>query len=535
LLAFLFSLVRHENEDHNDPHRDHHCIPRPRLSNEVTVVNLETVMKPLFVLPLLSVVAMGQSAGTFTSTGSMITPRFSHTATLLPDGRVLIAGGNAVAFVGSPALSTNTAELYDPGTGAFTSTGKMSFADQHMGGILLPDGRVFFASFSNSAPLAAIELYNPSTGSFNVVGNAAAVTYVTTATLLGDGTVLVTGYTGNFSAFGTEIYDPIGGTSTPFANSLPEAPFAAVALADGRILLQFYERNAQIYDPVSGSFTDTGGLCCFDEPPQASLLLSRYVLFTGGNDDGGNENSVELYDPALNIFAGMKMPIARDGHTSTLLPDGAVLIAGGLQFANRSQPATATAEIYDTNAGFSRTGSLATGRADHAAVLLHDGRVLITGGSTFLGSGSPTLAAPINGLSSAEIYTPANLTPAASLLSLSGDGTGPGAIQHATTYQLVTPDNPAVAGEAVVIYCTGLIDGSVIPPRVSIGGRMAQVLWFGNTPGYPGLDQINVRIPSGVASGSAVPVWMNYVGRPSNEVSVGIRAGKHKGLGTGGR
>ena len=165
-----------------------------------------------------------------------------------------------------------------------------------------------------------------------------------------------------------------------------------------------------------------------------------------------------MYDPASGTFAPpMKMPVARDGHNSTLLPDGTVLLAGGLSFANRSQLATASAEIYGpATAGFSPAGSLQAWRADHAAVLLNDGRVLIIGGSTFFNSGTFTDQSPIVGISRAEIYTPAKLIPAPVLFSWSGEGRGQGAIWHGTTGNIAGAAEPASPGETLSMYATGL-------------------------------------------------------------------------------
>jgi hypothetical protein len=191
-----------------------------------------------------------------------------------------------------------------------------------------------------------------------------------------------------------------------------------------------------------------------------------------------------------------------------VLPDGKVLLAGG-DYSTHQFP-YASAELYDPATGLFSTPIPTGSGGGHTATLLQDGTVLLAGGWVCCGQT----------ISSAEIYRPPTLTPPPVLLTVGNSAQG--AVLHAATHQVVSADNPATAGEALEIYLTGLIEGAVIPPQVAIGGRMAEVLWFGNTPGYPGLNQINVRVPAGIAPAPAVPVFLTYLGRPSNEVAIGV-------------
>lgn len=108
------------------------------------------------------------------------------------------------------------------------------------------------------------------------------------------------------------------------------------------------------------------------------------------------------------------------------------------------------------------------------------------------------------------------------LLSVSGNGAGQGAILHPGTSQVASSANPALIGEVLEMYVTGLVDGSTVPPQITIGDRVAEILFFGKAPGFAGLNQVNVRVP-GITPGTAVPVRLTYLGRLSNEVTIGVR------------
>jgi hypothetical protein len=497
-------------------------------------------MRGNLVLPLLvlgvaghGAMALAQSPNTFTATGDMSTPRIGHTATLLTNDKVLIAGGARDRSPNGNNLPVASAELYDPSSGTFTATGSMATSRLGHTATLLPNGKVLIAGGADDIspdgyylPVASAELYDPSSGTFTATGDMTAPRFEHNATLLADGRVLTAGGYLIFAGHSVfppeaELYDPPTGTFTSIGNLDTGHDWPSTTLlADGRVLI--VGSSAQLYNPGTGGLSDPIydnylGIYVYQK---GTLLMNGKVLFGGWDDDEGDFWGPELFDPSTEMFTTIgHMSARRADHTATLLPDGTVLIAarGWLEFFYST---VNSAELYDpVNGTFSNTGNMATDRDGHTATLLNDGRVLITGGRIF--QPPPSYVTVV--LSSAEIYHPGVLVPAPVLLSLSGDGRGQGAILHAGTHQLVSARNPAVAGEALEIYGAGLVDGSVIPPQVAIGSRMAEVLFFGKAPGFVGLNQVNVRVPSGVVPGPNVPVRLTYLSRPSNEVTIGLR------------
>jgi hypothetical protein len=292
--------------------------------------------------------------GKFAKTGTMTVGRGRATATLLQDGRVLVAGGES-----SPDATLASGELYDPATATFADTGKMTQPRSGHTATLLPDGRVLIAGGSNgSDSLASAELYDPATGTFTPTGTMAEARSQHTATLLDDGRVLVTGgITGGADEAtvlaSAELYDTATGTFVPAGRmSAPRAGHAATLLTDGTVLVTpgtfGPERRADVYDPATGRFSPTGPIRALRLFSTATLLADGRVLVAGGQQSPATTEAAplvaaaEVYDPEARAFAAAgELVEPRFHHTATPLDDGRVLLAGGVG------PAGTVAELYE--------------------------------------------------------------------------------------------------------------------------------------------------------------------------------------------
>jgi hypothetical protein len=310
----------------------------------------------LGLLAALAVAAAAFPVGGFVRSGDPMIGRVHATATLLADGRVLVAGGG-----------TASAELYDPATGTFSPTGSMGTVRSLASATRLPDGRVLVAGGQGTATTtASADLYSSTTGTFSPTGSLLAPRFFHVAAPLPGGRVLVAG---GQSATGLDL------------------------------------ATAEVWSPATGLFAATGSLPTGRRATSATPLLDGRVLVVGGaNTSGGPAPTLAdayLYDAVTGAFTPTGTPaIARHGHVAVRLRDGRVLVAGGFEFITNSHPTGA--EIYDPNTGaFTPTGHLTVGRLHADAALLPDGKVLVVGG---LFVGTSTF------LDTAEVYDPATGT-----------------------------------------------------------------------------------------------------------------------------
>jgi len=358
-----------------------------------TITNIIYLAFALFALACFALAPQALSADArvvFENTGRLATQRYGHTATLLPNGKVLIAGGFNNDIHNNPFGCLSSAELYDPASGTWSTTGSLNTAREGHTAALLPNGMVLVAGgYGCNAPntLASAEIYDPATGIWSTTGSLATGRIGHTATLLPNGKVLVAGGASDSDGVnvlsGAELYDSVSGTWTATGSLLTgRAHHTATSLLSGKVLVAggYHDyrvalASAELYDPASGTWSTTGSLNTARLGNTMTLLSNGQVLVAcGGYPDTA---SAELYDPAGGIWSTTgSLNTGRLSPTATLTADGKVLVAGGYNYGT-----LATAELFDLASGtWSFIGHLVKGRYDHTTTLLTNGEVLVAAG-----------------------------------------------------------------------------------------------------------------------------------------------------------
>lgn len=335
-------------------------------------------------LPLVEI--FNPLTNTWTNQALISIGRFWHTATLLPDGRVLVAGGETIS-----GSVMNTAYLFIPQTGTWIPAGNMLAARSNHTATLLTNGRVLVVGgWGGSSQLNSAEIYNPSTNTWSPALPFPYGREGHSATLLPDGKVLVAGGWNGGALNTSQVYNP---TSNTWATSLNPLTYArayhtATLMPDGTVIVvggyyngTTYVSATERYTPATNRWTTVSGgsLITARRYHTATLLPSGKLLVSGGEGAAGALTSAELFNPTTGVWATTtSLVYARQNHTATLLPDGRLLAVGGYNGTTYLN----SAEIYlDLTAGaWSSPGSMSSARSNYTATLLPDGRVLAAGG-----------------------------------------------------------------------------------------------------------------------------------------------------------
>jgi N-acetylneuraminic acid mutarotase len=319
--------------------------------------------------------------------------RYGNTVTVLLDGRVLVAGGDDFQITGS-----GTADLYDPWSNTWTTTGPMTAMRSFHAATVLADGRVLVIGGVDPAGVIFdnAEIYDPSANAWTPAGTMNATRQNQTATLLPNSTVLVAG------GYGVDS----GGTTGGYLDS------------------------ADIYDPATQTFNQVGPMSSARTQHTATLLRNGLVLLAAGakgSNTGGWLNTADLYDPTRQSFTLTKFGLktARVDHTASLLSSGKVLVAGG----RSASAALPNGEVFDpaTETWGSTANSMASGHAEHAAATLPSGKVLVIGGSSDSSQGQvesydpvTNRWTPVQNLVAGRTYVSGTLLPTGQALVVGG-------------------------------------------------------------------------------------------------------------------
>jgi hypothetical protein len=360
--------------------------------------------------------ARGPGPG-FIATGSPFVDRRDHTATLLADGRVLVTGGRTQDLDdGRPPDALSSAEVFDPRSGRFQRVGDMARPRVRSAAVRLPDGRVLVVGgdvsmnpWGNEVPLTA-EVFDPATASFTQLegriawGRSACDVDLA---LLGDGRAVL--LAGCPAGGATQVFDQAAGWAEPVPFDVegcdggrPAGEAPRVVAAGDAVVVTCGGSGAAAYlvDPDDGEATPVDTAVA--EPSwitgAATLLDGRVLVVT--------ERDVRILDPATGtVTPSGLLAEPRAGERVTTLPDGRILISGGRAATTSAQgyggPPLSAAETWDPLEGLRAVGPMAAGRAGHTATALSDGRVLLVGGV----ERSPDRTDPVP--AGAEVFDPA--------------------------------------------------------------------------------------------------------------------------------
>lgn len=324
---------------------------------------------------------------TWMSTPDMPEPRTWHTATLLRNGKVLVAGG-----YGDYGLYLDTSALYDPATNSWTSTGNLATgARYYHTATLLPDGRVLVAGgYSSGAYLKTAEIYDPEQGTWSSTGQLATTRFQHAATSLSDGKVLVVGGKNSAYLASAEKYDPSSGTwssagsmaAARYLHTVTRAPDGSVVVMGGYNSSQGYLGSIEIYEN-DGTWSQPGVSLSYNRYRHAAILLpSGRILAMGGYSSSyGYTTAVESFDSvSRQVSSEPSLLNGRVYHFAALLATGQILLGGGYT-PGGGEAGYAAAHLYDPSVGATAEGPLTVvGHDTHTATMLLDGRVLVAGG-----------------------------------------------------------------------------------------------------------------------------------------------------------